>query len=375
VSGSDTEIVLAPEERERILVVDDEQLMREMMVDMIGELGVDVESATGVAQAKVIIEAKRIDLIVSDMRMPVANGVDLLEWCRAVGRNTPFMLVSGFSDAELIIKALNLGARSFLSKPFSGETLIRAVEDALATRRLERTRAQLMDHLENSNRLLESRVRERTRELQLAQDVTIIALAGLAETRDPETGQHIERTRSYVRALAQHLQRHGPASHVMDDVAIDLLYRTAPLHDIGKVGVPDAILLKPARLTPEEFEVMKKHTIYGGDALDRAAKQLGTSSFLHFARDIAYQHHERWDGGGYPFRLAGESIVLAARFMALADAYDALVSRRVYKGPMSHAEAREVIRQDRATHFDPVIVDAFFTVEKQFQDIAGTYVD
>ncbi len=205
----------------------------------------------------------------------------------------------------------------------------------------------------------------RTEELQRTQDVTIHSLASLAETRDSETGAHIARTQHYVRVLATALQDEWQ----LGDGYINLLYKSAPLHDIGKVGVPDAVLLKPGPLTEEEWVEMKRHTEYGAQALAQTEEQLGSNSFLRVAREIAESHHERWDGGGYPGGLRGTDIPQCGRLMAIADVYDALISKRVYKDAFTHKKAREIIRSERGTHFDPVVVDAFFRLEDEFRRI------
>jgi response regulator RpfG family c-di-GMP phosphodiesterase len=202
-------------------------------------------------------------------------------------------------------------------------------------------------------------------------DALIFSLADLAEMRDSQTGAHLMRTQQYVRVLAEKMSDLGLYRDQLGEEAIDLITKTAPLHDIGKVGVPDAILNKAGRLTPEEFEEIKKHPENGSTILRRAKRFLGGGRFLEVARDIVLHHHERWDGSGYPHGLAGRDIPLPARLMALADVYDALTSPRVYKSAMPHAEAREVIIQGRGGHFDPDIVDAFLYVEPTFQDIAS----
>ena len=215
----------------------------------------------------------------------------------------------------------------------------------------------------------------RAEEVEKTQDVTIMTLASLAETRDNETGAHILRTQRYVRALAEHLKTHPAFSGFLNGRTVDLLYKSAPLHDIGKVGVPDRILLKPGKLTPEEFEEMKKHPVYGYQSLRLAADILGGSSFLTYAEEIAYTHHEKWNGSGYPRGLAGAAIPLSGRLMALADVYDALISKRVYKDAFSHEKAREIILEGRGSHFDPDVVDAFLAIEEEFVRIAAGHKD
>ncbi|PKN07288.1 MAG: hypothetical protein CVU73_13630, partial [Deltaproteobacteria bacterium HGW-Deltaproteobacteria-8] len=215
---------------------------------------------------------------------------------------------------------------------------------------------------------------ERTRDLATTQEVTIIALASLAETRDNETGNHILRTQRYVRVLAEQLAK-GPHANLLTPEYIDLLYQSAPLHDIGKVGIPDAILLKPGKLDAEEFDIMKRHPQYGHEALQAAVKRLGPTSFLRLAQEIALTHHEKWDGGGYPNGLKAEAIPLSGRLMALADVYDALICKRVYKRAFSHEETRTIILEGRGTHFDPLVVEAFLLTEGLFVTVAGEFGD
>jgi putative two-component system response regulator len=200
-------------------------------------------------------------------------------------------------------------------------------------------------------------------------------MAALAETRDNETGGHIQRTRHYVRVLAEALRGHPRFSAFLDAETIEVLFKLAPLHDIGKVGIRDFILLKPDRLTAGEFEEMKRHTIYGDDTLKLAEEHLGDDSFLRIAREFALSHQEKWDGTGYPLGLAGEQIPIAGRLMAVADVYDALVSRRTYKEPLAPAAAAAIIAAGRGTHFDPDVVDAFTAHEGEFRAIAARFAD
>jgi adenylate cyclase len=216
-------------------------------------------------------------------------------------------------------------------------------------------------------------VRERTRKLALTQDAIIQSLAALAETRHRETGGHIQRTRHYVRVLAERLRGHPRFRHYLDDATVELLFRLAPLHDIGKVGVRDGILLKEGRLTAEEYEEMKRHTVYGSETIRMAKNFLGDDSFLRIADEIALTHQERWDGSGYPRGLTGEEIPIPGRLMAVADAYDAIISPRGYKPAFPHGEAVRILRADRGTHFDPDVVDAFLEVSDEFDRIANRF--
>ncbi|OIR17242.1 cyclic di-GMP phosphodiesterase response regulator RpfG [mine drainage metagenome] len=241
----------------------------------------------------------------------------------------------------------------------------------------------LAHQLASMNDILEHKVEERTAQLQhkteeVAQirDVTIMAMASLAETRDNETGNHLKRTQNYIRALAMKLRHHPHFKDFLTDDNIESLYKLAPLHDIGKVGIPDAILLKQGKLTPEEFEIMKTHPLLGGNAIAMAESGLPTPNrFLHIAREIATGHHEKWDGSGYPLGLKGQEIPISARLMAVADVYDALISRRIYKRAYSHDEAVAYILQGDGKHFDPEVLEAFQQIQEEFRQIAGQYQD
>ncbi len=234
--------------------------------------------------------------------------------------------------------------------------------------KIEAINTQYRDHLEEL-------VDERTKELIHTQEATIHCMASLAETRDPETGAHIRRTQNYVKLLAEYLQENPRFSHFLNENTIDLIYKSAPLHDIGKVGIKDEILLKPGKLTSDEFEAMKLHTVYGRSALSAAEETLGSNSFLSLAKEIAFTHQEKWDGSGYPQGLKGEEIPVSGRLMAIADVYDALISKRVYKPALPHDEAMEIIRQGRGSHFDSDVVDAFLALEEQIKSIAKKNTD
>lgn len=221
---------------------------------------------------------------------------------------------------------------------------------------------QMLDSLESSQD-----------EVKTTRDVAIVSLSALAESRDNETGAHILRTQEYVRALAQYLAQFEPHRELLTDNYIELLYKSAPLHDVGKVGIPDNILLKPGKLTDEEFEIMKRHPEIGAKALSMAEQQLGSNSFLQLAKEISLTHHEKWDGSGYPNQLKEQQIPLSGRLMALADVYDALISERVYKKAFSHDKAKSIILQGKGNHFDPQVVEAFLAIEQTFVDIADKY--
>jgi len=236
--------------------------------------------------------------------------------------------------------------------------------------------------LKNLNKTLTLRVAERTRELAVIKDVTILSMATLAETRDNETGQHLRRTQTYVKLLAEELQDHPDFHYFLSDKNIDLLYKSAPLHDIGKVGIPDDILLKPARLTEFEFEIMKRHTTYGSNAISSSINTLTNElaendgpTFLQFAQDIAHYHHEKWDGSGYPNGLSGDDIPIAARIMAIADVFDALSCKRVYKEAFGRDQTESIMLEGRGTHFDPRLIDAFCRINDSFWEVKALFED
>lgn len=268
-------------------------------------------------------------------------------------------------DYKHEIKHNSHGEFSYLIKKFN--SMIKQIH----TRDQELKRVK--HKLEEQNEVLEKRVEERTRKLKLTQDITIRSLASLAETRDNETGVHIQRTKEYVKILAEDLREHPKFSDYLNEKTIELIVNSAPLHDIGKVGIPDIVLMKPGRLTEEEFEEMKKHTIYGRDAILKAEKTMGTNSFLRFAKEIAYSHHEKWDGSGYPEGISGEEIPVSARLMAIADVYDALISKRHYKDALSHGEVVRIITEgdgrSMPEHFDPHVLESFKRVHHKFEEI------
>lgn len=312
-----------------------------------------------------------LDLVLLDIMMPGIDGYDVCRRLKAdpKTKGVPVIFLTAKTETEDEKKGFDVGAVDYITKPISPPIVLARVKTHLALK-------AAADFLHDKNAFLESEVQRRTREVQVVQDVTIMAMASLAETRDNETGNHLRRTQNYVRMLAKELQSDSRFSEQLDDEIIDMLYKSAPLHDIGKVGIPDAILLKPGKLTPEEFEIMKTHTTLGRDAIAAAEQLIETpSTFLRLAREIAHYHQEKWDGSGYPEGLKGENIPLSARLMAIADVYDALISRRVYKPPFPHEKAVSIIQEGRGKHFDPVMVDVFLAIHDRFLAIAERFAD
>ncbi len=349
--------------KKQILVVDDSEHNINLIVDALADK-YRISVATSGQDALTLVERVLPELILLDVMMPEMDGYAVCSALKSDSRfsGIPIIFLTALHDESDETKGLAMGAVDYITKPFNPHLLKQRVNNHL----------MLKEHRDN----LENKVIEKSRQLDLTQDVTIEIAGKLAEFRDEETGEHINRTKQYIRLLAtRNRELKTSVSRSMDDRYIELLTKSAPLHDIGKVGIPDEILLKPGRLTPEEFNVIKKHTVYGRDIIMTSAKSLGRDSFLTIAREIAYSHHEKWDGTGYPEGLNQTEIPLAGRMMAIADVYDALISKRLYKPAFSHEKAVGIIKADKGTHFDPEQVDVFLSCEKQFHAIALEYAD
>ncbi|MDK2809011.1 MAG: cyclic di-GMP phosphodiesterase, partial [Clostridiales bacterium] len=309
------------------------------------------------------------DLILLDVMMPVMDGY---ETCKKIKerkeyQDIPIIFLTAKNDAENESRGLDLGAVDYITKPVNPAILLSRVKAHLS---LKASR----DFLKNKNEYLEKEIARRTKEIALIQEVSIVALASLAETRDQETGNHLERTKEYVRVLCHELAEDVNYKEELTDVAIELITASSPLHDIGKVGIPDAILLKPGKLSKEEYEVMKSHTLPGLQAIERAERMMQRSeTFFKYPKQIVYSHHEWWNGAGYPRGFEKEEIPLSARIVAVADVYDALRSKRVYKAAYSHEETMKMIKEESGTHFEPTIVQAFLEKEEEFDRIFLNY--
>jgi putative two-component system response regulator len=329
----------------KILIVDDDPITLTLLAETIKGLGHEVTTAQDGREALDLMRNESYRMMVCDWEMPEMDGIEL---CRNIrerhaGSYVYIILLTVRTGANAIIDGLNAGADEFLSKPFDPQELA---------------------------------VRIRTGERILSidsRDVTIFALAQLAESRDQETGAHVDRLREYCRVLAEHLSHQEKYRDVVDGSFIEMIYLTSPLHDIGKVGIPDEILLKAGPLTPAEFNIMKQHPVTGSMTLDSAIFAYPEARFLCMARDIARSHHERYDGSGYPDGLAGDAIPLAGRIVALADVYDALTTRHVYRPAFTHEKAHQIICEGRGTQFDPDVVDAYLANEEAFLDIFNHY--
>ena len=357
-----------------ILVVDDREENRLMLCDLVVSFGYNVLSAANGEQAlRVLMEHPGIDIVLLDYMMPGMSGRDvLLQIPRAVKRLPlpPVLMVSADVSIERTIECLELGAKDYITKPIKSELLKTRLKSCLAERRMELLHLEHERFIERQNKELELRVEAQVAEITRAQLATIFALSRLAESRDPETGQHLERIARYCSILCQRLAELRTHAPVLTPEFQRTLENASPLHDIGKVAVPDHILRKPGKLTPEEFELMKQHTIWGAQTLEHVNRLHPGSNYVQMGIEIARSHHERWDGRGYPDGIAGEAIPLSARILSLADVYDALSSKRCYKDAFTHDSCRGILVEGRGTQFDPIIVDAFLESEREFEATA-----
>jgi putative two-component system response regulator len=352
------------EEKPLVFIVDDVPENIQIAMTHLKELNCDFAYATSGEQALDRIATTLPQLILMDVMMPGMSGFQTVE---ALNRNKitssiPVIFLTARAESEDVVRGFKLGGVDYISKPFKGVEL------------RSRVRNHLELHAYRSN--LERLVEERSREAELLKDVIIEAMGELAEYRDPETGSHIHRTRAYVQLLAETLVARGHFHDQLTREYITLMWKCAPLHDIGKVAIRDSILLKPGKLTSEEFDEMKKHALFGEEVISNLEQMAGQpTSFLRCAKEIAGSHHEKYDGTGYPRGLAGDAIPLAGRIMAIADVYDALISKRVYKNSLSHDDAMTIMIEGKSTHFDPVLVEAFLEVEPLFRQIAANNAD
>jgi putative two-component system response regulator len=361
-----------------ILVIDDQAENRLIIEDLLAGDYVVHAMPDGVAALEALAAGTSADLILLDVVMPGLDGFEVCRRLKAdpVTREVPVLFLTSLESAADETEGFAAGGEDFIHKPFSSSVVLARIRTHL---QLAAARRELELRNKNLERLVDERTHAlltRNQEVIQAQSATITAFCALAEARDNETGNHIRRTQNYVRVLAERLRDHPRFRAALSNEAILLLYKSAPLHDIGKVAIPDAILNKPGKLTEAEWVVMRRHTEFGRDAIGQAENDLGNAvSFLRYAREIAYGHHEKWDGSGYPQGLAGEAIPLSARLMAAADVYDALISKRCYKPAFSYEQAIAIIAEGRGTHFDPAVAEALLASADEFRDVALRFED
>ena len=358
-------------EKQTVLVVDDAPDNLTLMNALLRDTYRVKVANSGENALRIVDADPKPDIILLDIMMPGMDGYEVMRQLQddPILRDIPVIFLTAMTASDDEKVGLDLGAVDYITKPINPAIVLARVRNHL---HLKAAR----DFLRNQSAFLSREVARRTQEVTTMQHVTIRAMASLAESRDNATSKHLRRTQQYVKSLASYLKKYPRFSDELTEENIERLVESAPLHDIGKVGLPDRILLKPGRLDEEEFDTMKSHTTMGRDAIEKAELELGGDlPFLRYAKEIAYSHQEKWDGSGYPQGLIGEQIPVAARLMALADVYDALITRRAYKAPNSHEKAVEIIVEGKGTHFDPDVVDAFVKIHVEFRSIAAQFPD
>jgi putative two-component system response regulator len=329
----------------KVLIADDDETTRTIMETLVSKLGYEIVSAEDGEKAAALWQTHRPSVVITDWNMPGMNGLEL---CRHIRKNegnsyTYVLMVTSRRSNDDMLQGMEAGVDDYIVKPVA--------------------RYEILIRLKASERIFSLQGR----------DTVIFVLAKLAEAKDTDTGFHLERIRQYCHAIATSLHQMKVAPEHIDHAFIQDIFLTSPLHDIGKVGIPDHILLKPDRLDDAEFNIMKRHTVIGTDTLESAYQINPRATYLRMAADIARSHHEKWDGSGYPDGLKGDAIPLAARILAVADVYDALVSKRAYKDAFSHNTARAILLEGRGSHFDPAVVDAFLLVEPTILEILNRH--
>ena len=364
--------------RKTVLLVDDTPENLTVLGEILMQV-YRVRAASSGERALIAVESDpRPDIILLDVMMPGIDGYTVLAKLREnpSTRDIPVIFVTALDATEDEARGLDLGAVDYITKPVRPAIVLARVHAQLELK-------EARDRLQDQNSWLESEIKRRMRQNEMVQDVTMRALANLAETRDNETGSHIVRTQNYVKVLGEQLAGLPKYAGILTPQLIEAYRKAAPLHDLGKVGIPDAVLHKPGKLDPDEWVIMRMHAKLGADAIwkaimdeeDRTTEDRTTLDFLYIAMDIAHYHHEKWDGSGYPEGRRGEDIPLPARLMALADVFDALISKRVYKEAFTAEKAMEIILEGRGKHFDPEVVDAFVTRFADFREIAANNLE
>ena len=352
----------------RVLVVEDTPIIRRLIVDQVSKLGYSVAEAENGRIGMDSMRATPPDAVILDLMMPEMSGIEVLAAMREdeTLKDIPVIVVTALSDMDKIIYCIEHGADDYMMKPFRAPILKARLNAVIERKKLHDRERELQRQLAEYNAQLEARVRAQVKEITAAQTSAIFAMCKLSESRDVDTGAHLERVREYCRLMARQLRVDAEGEALIPESFIDDIFYASPLHDIGKVGIPDAILQKPGKHTPEEFERMKKHSEIGAAILRDVESRHPSNSFIRMGVDIAMSHHEKWDGTGYPQGLRGERIPLSARIMAVADVYDALTHARCYKPAFTHVDSAKILREGSGGHFDPKLLDLFNRLESDF---------
>lgn len=360
-----------------VLVVDDNEINRDLLIRRLEKDGCQSLQAANGVEALRILREYSVDLILLDINMPVMDGYQVLDIIKNDPKlcHIPVIVITAYDETEGAVRCIEQGAEDYVGKPFNATLLRARVRASLEKKRLHDLQQQHKQQIEQHNLSLEGRVEQQLREISSAQLAAIFAMSKLAESKDPETGEHLERMREYCRVLSRELARLYKYRDVITQAFQDNIYAASPLHDIGKVGIPDNVLLKPGKLNEGEWVLMKQHTLIGGETLRAVDLQYPGNEFIRTGIDIAECHHEKWDGSGYPRGLEREQIPLSARILALGDVYDALTSKRCYKDKFSHEKSRSIIVEQAGSHFDPDVVEAFLNCEDEFTAIRDEFHD
>lgn len=360
-----------------LLIVDDNEMNRDLLCRRLSGPDFQLTMAENGKEALDVMAQQSFDLVLLDIMMPVMDGYDTLGMMQKSEalRHVPVIMITALDDVESAVRCIEMGAVDYVTKPFNPVLLRARVDANLGRKRIRDQEHRHRIKIEDTNKNLSDEVRAKIREISESQLAAIFAMSKLAESRDPETGEHLERMREYCRLLSEQLSRMPKYRSIIDRDFVENIYAASPLHDIGKVGIEDSVLLKPGPLTDEEWVLMKQHPIIGAETLREVDRQHPGNAFIHTGIEIAEGHHEKWDGSGYPYGRVGEDIPLVARILALGDVYDALTSKRCYKDAFSHEKSRAIIEEGNGSHFDPDVVLAFFEMEDEFKAVRMNYKD
>jgi len=346
----------------KILIVDDERVIRRLLREKLSDTGYQCQEAADGAEALDRLEDSPTDLVILDIKMPGKSGTEVLPEIKSKHPDTAVIMATAIAEASVAIDCMKNGAYDYLTKPFNLDEVVLSVDRALEKRRLELENRAYQQHLEQMVEKRTEELRQAIKRIRLASLDTIHRLARAAEYRDEDTGAHIKRIGQYSVSVARRLG--------LNDMVVESLLYAAPMHDVGKIGIPDHILLKPGKLDNDEWQIMKQHTTIGAQIL-----QGSDADFIKVAEAIALTHHEKWDGTGYPRGLQGSNIPLSGRIVAVADVFDALTSKRPYKEPLSLEASFDIIARERGSHFDPDVAEAFFAAKDEVLSTKGEYQD